>query len=166
MSEQNNKKMFYRLRSLKSIFEYKELENQEIYFASIDELNDPMEGFRNVVFKGDRVVWRNLLRHYLVCFNCAYIMHSFSHGRYEFKENSIPALYNFTKFYPALEHGEFFTEINQHYISTFNKIMDKIATRTTAISRDELLLYLELIHSIVLKIIQNTCKENKKIKIN
>ncbi|TLD87247.1 hypothetical protein [Helicobacter sp. MIT 05-5294] len=59
-NRENSEKMFYRLRSLKSIFEYKELENQEIYFAPLDELSDPMEGFRNLVFKGDKIVWKNL----------------------------------------------------------------------------------------------------------
>lgn len=31
-----------------------ELEKQEIYFASPSELSDPMEGFSNIVFKGDK----------------------------------------------------------------------------------------------------------------
>lgn len=32
------------------------LEKQEIYFASPSELSDPMEGFSNIVFKGDKIV--------------------------------------------------------------------------------------------------------------
>lgn len=39
-------KLFYRFRKTQNIFDFKELENQEIYFASNEELNDPMEGFK------------------------------------------------------------------------------------------------------------------------
>ena len=35
----------YRFRSVESLIgKYKELENQQIYCASLDELNDPLEG--------------------------------------------------------------------------------------------------------------------------
>lgn len=56
--------LLYRFRKLKHIFEYKELENQEIYFASPEELNDPLEYYQNIVFQGDEVVWENLFKHY------------------------------------------------------------------------------------------------------
>ena len=59
---------FYRFRSARALLDgFEELERQEIFFSLPDELNDPMEGFRNVVWAGDRVLWRNLLRHYLFC---------------------------------------------------------------------------------------------------
>jgi hypothetical protein len=39
---------FYRYRPIKAVLdEFHELENQEIYFSTTDELNDPMEGFPN-----------------------------------------------------------------------------------------------------------------------
>ena len=58
--------LFYRFRTLKHIFEYKELENQEIYFSSYEDLNDPMEFYQNIVFNGDEVVWHNFFKHYLM----------------------------------------------------------------------------------------------------
>ena len=58
---------FYRFRTLDKIFEYKELENQEIYFSAYENLNDPMEFYQNIVFNGDRVVCHNLFKHYLMC---------------------------------------------------------------------------------------------------
>ncbi len=37
---------FYRFRSLRHLLsEHHELEKQEIYFAPLSDLNDPMEGF-------------------------------------------------------------------------------------------------------------------------
>jgi hypothetical protein len=45
--------------------DFRELENQEIYFASPQKLNDPMEGFKDIFWRGDEIIWANLLRHYL-----------------------------------------------------------------------------------------------------
>ena len=54
---------FYRFRSLNNLLgKYKELENQEIYFAPPEELNDPMEGFKNIIFNGDLIVWNNFFK--------------------------------------------------------------------------------------------------------
>ena len=50
----------YRFRSITSLFEnYQELENQSVYFASPEELNDPMERFRIYFWQGDEIVWRS-----------------------------------------------------------------------------------------------------------
>ena len=46
--------------------EYEELETQTIYFASPDELNDPMEEVPNIVWSGDKIVWTNLFKHYAI----------------------------------------------------------------------------------------------------
>ncbi len=58
----------YRFRPVDAVLDkYEELEKQEIYFSPPEELNDPMEGYKDVFWLGDRIVWRNLLRHYLLC---------------------------------------------------------------------------------------------------
>ncbi len=63
--ENNN---VYRFRSTTALLgDFQELENQEIYFALPQELNDPMDGFKEVFWRGDAIVWTNLLRHYLLC---------------------------------------------------------------------------------------------------
>jgi hypothetical protein len=56
----------YRFRSVDALIgERAELRNQEIYFASPAQLNDPMEGFKNIFWKGDRIIWKNLFKHYM-----------------------------------------------------------------------------------------------------
>lgn len=61
-------RFYYRFRSVDALLgNRKELENQEIYFCSPDKLNDPMEGYKDLLWRGDEIVWRNLLRHYLSC---------------------------------------------------------------------------------------------------
>ena len=59
---------FYRFRSLDALLgQRQELEKQEIYFAAPEELNDPMEGYKDLIWSGDEIAWRNFFRHYLLC---------------------------------------------------------------------------------------------------
>ena len=61
-------KRFYRIRNLNSLVgKYKELENQEIFFQTTEKLNDPIEGFMDFVFQGDKTVWKNFFKHYILC---------------------------------------------------------------------------------------------------
>ena len=64
----------YRFRSIEALLDkYRELENQTIYFASPDELNDPMEGFRDIVWDGDKIVWTNFFKHFIHCLLISYL---------------------------------------------------------------------------------------------
>jgi hypothetical protein len=70
---------FYRYRPIKAVLDgFHELESQEIYFSTPDELNDPMEGSKDLFWRGDEIVWRNFLRHYILCVlqtaNCCSIL--------------------------------------------------------------------------------------------
>lgn len=57
----------YRFRSIHALLDgHQELEKQQIYFCPPDQLNDTLEGFKDIFWKGDHIVWRNLLRHYLL----------------------------------------------------------------------------------------------------
>jgi len=59
---------FFRFRSIRNLLDgFHELENQEIYFSPPRDLNDPVEGFKDLFWQGDAIVWVNLLRHYLLC---------------------------------------------------------------------------------------------------
>ena len=59
--------LIFRFRSVDRVLKDRELEDQYIYFAPPDELNDPVEGIRNVVWCGDSIVWERFLEHYLRC---------------------------------------------------------------------------------------------------
>ena len=68
----------YRFRSIENLLgKNKELESQEIYFAAQEQLNDPMEGFLDIFWKGDKIVWDNLLKHYLMCLETLYFSNLF-----------------------------------------------------------------------------------------
>ena len=58
----------YRFRSVENLIgKFQELKKQQIYFADLDDLNDPLEGERIYVWKGDVIVWENFFKHYLLC---------------------------------------------------------------------------------------------------
>jgi len=60
----------YRIRPAPRAVE--ELETQTIFFAHPEKLNDPTEGLRDIFWVGDKIVWTNLLKHYLACLNVAW----------------------------------------------------------------------------------------------
>lgn len=58
----------FRYRSIDALLgKREELQRQTIFFPPPDALNDPMEGLRQMFWRGDRITWRNLLRHYVGC---------------------------------------------------------------------------------------------------
>ena len=148
---------FYRYRSIKSLLgEHQELESQTIYFAGPDELNDPMEGFQDVFWEGDYVLWKNLFRHYVLClltsFDVATIMSS------EFKRDSVIPLLSLsasTLPTPALK------EHHDHICSKFfgeKGLLDFIRllpTVRTKVYREELSYYLTCLHKLALRHVLN-----------
>lgn len=59
--------IIYRFRSMDYlIHEYSELEKQELALSSPRNLNDPLEGYQDVIWEGDEVLWENLFRNYLL----------------------------------------------------------------------------------------------------
>lgn len=57
----------YRFRPIRHLLGNNELENQEIFFAHREKLNDPLEGYKDFFWQGDEIVWHNLLKNYLLC---------------------------------------------------------------------------------------------------
>ncbi|ELB2869905.1 DUF2971 domain-containing protein [Vibrio alginolyticus] len=59
---------FYRFRAIENLFgDHRELEKQSIFFAPPALLNDPVEGFKDIYWQGDKILWTNLFNHYLLC---------------------------------------------------------------------------------------------------
>lgn len=57
----------YRFRTINSLLgEHQELEKQSIYFAKKEELNDPIEGYNEIYWNGDKIAWEGLFKHYIV----------------------------------------------------------------------------------------------------
>ena len=151
------KQQIYRLRSAKYLIgKYQELRRQEIYFADSAELNDPMEGFRDIVWRGDVVVWQNLFRNYISCLNHSVILARLLGNADTILPEQIPieglANENETPMAAAI--------LDELCCKVFDRcklhgLMQDLASTNHAVRRDELLIYLKHIHYITLEEIQN-----------
>lgn len=144
--------LFYRFRSTTALLgEKKELENQEIYFASIDELNDPMEGKPDLVFKGDRIVWENLFKHYLSHFyGLVMFVPEKLKQEYQLTWRDIP----FEEDVPSiLKYGyrDDFINIKNTFLDKCRGIINKLAIRKRPIAQIELQALLSRIHCIMIE---------------
>lgn len=80
-------RLLCKFRSTKYLID--ELKNNELYFADLEELNDPMESFKNLVWQGDEVLWCNLFNHYLLCLDFIHAWYCFGNGE-KLTLNDIP----------------------------------------------------------------------------
>lgn len=145
----------YRFRSTEALLgKYDELARREIYFASPDELNDPLEGYADVLWHGDAILWTNLLRHYLLvltqgvtmaaltgaAFNPAFLSAVAESTDEDLPEGPVRETYAevCSKFFAA--------ELPMRWIATLTE-------RDLALSREELVGFLRLLHPLALHVV-------------
>ncbi|GFZ79737.1 hypothetical protein GCM10011531_07060 [Aquaticitalea lipolytica] len=154
--------MMYRFRPIESLLgKYKELENQEIYFASPEELNDPMEGLRDVFWQGDEIVWRNLFINYAKSLQRIFALTVILNESKEITESDIKVswgLFNFN----SVQDEKLNREIIQVLFSNkfINNLILSFPKRKKPIRRSELLSYLQIIHPFVLNSISHIFLKN------
>ncbi|MBK2266511.1 DUF2971 domain-containing protein [Francisella philomiragia] len=146
--------LFYRFRKTQSVFDFQELENEEIYFASKEELNDPMEGYKNLIFNGDEIVWINIFRHYLRCLDAMWFNYLIDgeQDSEDFSSNSIPIFIKVNEF-PTDIYKELFEDIWNDVFNIYGIVIKKIVTRTTPITREELFKYMSTFNIVSISII-------------
>ena len=153
----------YRFRSSKYLLcePYSELERQTIYCSSPKELNDPMEGFRDIVWCGDSIVWANLLKHYVFCLHQAYLLFKVIGQDERLGSENIPILGRWDDL-PTPQLNELFDESwkkSQDELG-LSGFCDRMESEKRKIRRDELLLYLRYIHLEIFSKIQRVWVEN------
>lgn len=147
----------YRIRSAKHLIgKYQEFQKQEIYFAKPDELNDPMEGVRDIVWRGDAIVWENLFRHYISCLNHTVVLVKVLGNDTIVQSEQIP-IWGLADEHETPMAAAILEELCS---SVFDKcklhaLTQDLANTNHAVRRDELLVYLKHIHYITLGEIQN-----------
>jgi hypothetical protein len=132
--------------------EFQELQNQEIYFAPPDELNDPMEGFKDIHWRGDAIVWTNLLKHYLLCL-MQFVLTAIERGpNHQFAHHDMPVL---------LTEGELATSSRSLFQGICAQFFENeevaqlpalLAARTSSIRRNELFSLLFFLHFRALRV--------------
>lgn len=138
---------------------YEELAKQEIYFSPLEELNDPMEGYKDVFWSGDRIVWRNLLRHYMLCLLqtaslCLIMGPKFD--RADLKTIVFSAFENL----PDAPVRVIYQRACDAFFADphIQKIIEALANRTTPLRRDELSHTLRAIHPFALSVLMKALK--------
>ncbi len=144
---------FFRFRSINALLgEYQELEKQTIYFASPEQLNDPMEGFRDIVWSGDEIVWTNFFKHYVFCLHRSYLRFRIAGDSIKLDVDSIPI---WGRWDEPLTHQEqnVFDDIWRNFLNIPNirEIIEALANTKRKIRYREIGYYLRIIHPVLLK---------------
>ena len=148
---------FYRFRPVDALLDrFHELENQEIYFASPAELNDPMEGFRDVFWQGDRIAWKNLFRHYLRCLTRACALWFVCGEDHPFGWDQIPIL---DPCLPTEAAAALDAQIDDAFFSNdADEYINALSGRTTPVRRDELCAHVLALHPLAVTTIISCCE--------
>ena len=131
---------FYRFRSMERLLKCQELKKQEIYFASPEQLNDPMEDLRDIFWRGDKIVWKRFLKHYAFCLTCL-------HLRLDGTPNNFPILGRWDELSSLGQRR--FNDVWCRFLNLprIPEFIEALVNLNRKIRYDELRRYLEIIHS-------------------
>lgn len=152
---------FYRYRPIRALLDgFNELENQEIYFSSTDELNDPMEGFKDLFWQGDAIVWRNFLRHYILCVLQAFAYCAFAEDQFD-RNIMRKIVFWIPQNLPQAPIREIYERVSAAFLAepAVGTFLSLMAARTTPIRRNELTGYLRALHGFALQIVLREYRE-------
>lgn len=149
---------FYRFRPVESLLDrYEELEKQTIFFAPPHKLNDPIEGFKDIYWEGDEILWKNLFNKYLLCL---------FDGVIEFKLNGED-----TDITATINAAKSPSQLSDHFLPIFQSISDDffgskyinemiigITNYRSKVSSTELSFYLNAVHGYALQCISQNWK--------
>jgi hypothetical protein len=126
---------------------YRELENQEVYFSSLDNLNDPMEGFTDLFWFGDQILWKNLIRHYLLCLDRVCVQFMISGSERTIELNSIP-VFETENDLPTRGYRDVYKQIVEEFCAAtaISQYVERLSSRTHPMRRDELCCHLRTLH--------------------
>ncbi len=150
----------YRYRSIDKLFEYKELEKLEIYFAKPDELNDQMEDYMNIVWQGDEIAFQCLFKHYLYVLASIYFDVKVRNKDKKIDIDNLPVFLK-TDILNAPEMKTFFKEIYYEFFDSqiVADIPKKMAQSNKKFTVDEILFILKNINLYAYYIIESKTRK-------
>ncbi|HTB22207.1 MAG TPA: DUF2971 domain-containing protein [bacterium] len=150
-SEKKNPEFLYRFRSCEHLLNHGELEKQEIYFADSPSLNDPIEGYLDIFWLGDKILWTNLFKNYIYCIMYCRLLISNATMGYILKDSDIPILRTSDDFKDE-KYRSMLGEVWKKFFEneSINKLIINLGLSDRRIRRHELIFYLKNIHTFVL----------------
>ena len=157
------RKHFYRFRSARAVLgpydenkgQFDELERQEIYFSPPAELNDAMEGFKDIFWHGDEIVWRNLLRHYLYCLMMSCYLVAASPAAFA-RSLCDPIIHQTPDDLPETPVRAVYEEVCDTFLAhpIIGELISALAGRAASVRREELAFYLRAVCPLAVMLIQ------------
>ena len=139
---------FYRFRNMKYLLEdkYQELKKQEIYLASPEQLNDPMEGLQDIFWRGDKIVWENFFKHYVFCLYRTYYHFLLADPFIQLHVHNIPIQQRWDQ--QSVPARRLFDDIWDRFLdlSGIPEFIETLANTNREIRVGELKRYLQTIH--------------------
>ncbi len=142
----------YRYRPIEAVLDkFNELELQEIYFSTPGELNDPMEGFKDLFWSGDRIAWENFLKHYVLCLQ-EMAIHALVAGPDFDKHVLENIVFSVPDSLPDAPIRLIYKRLSEAFLGddAVKTFLDVVCARTTPIRRKELTSYLRALHPFAL----------------
>ena len=154
-------KHIYRYRSIDKLFEYKELENLEIYFSKPSELNDKMEEYMNIVWKGDEIAFQCMLKHYIYSLYHLYAIASIIDPGEKLDRSNLPIFLT----YESLSYPEMNTLFKDIYSEFFNspqiaQIPKLMSESQKNFNQDEIGFILKSVHLYAYLVINTLVKKH------
>lgn len=137
----------YRFRTVDNLLGTRqELQKQQIYFASPDQLNDPLEGHINLYWKGDAIIWRNFFKNYLACTVYALTLWAIHKRAHAITWQDIPVQNPYLPGRRAMHEvleAKFFGD------PTICQLLERIASTERKIGRNEVTAHIRSVHYFV-----------------
>lgn len=148
-------KLFYRYRSMNALLDgYNELEDEYIYFTPAKDLNDPLEGYLDIDFKGDKIIWTNFFKNYISSLFVFRELVCLTDNSKELNEDDIHVYFDSVKKEFLSIQGKSYQMACDEILS--NKCVDYLicyfSTRELPISKNELYSCLLSLHPYILDI--------------
>jgi hypothetical protein len=131
-----------------------ELENHEIYFASYDQLNDPMENYKNIIWIGGKSLWTNFFKHYLLCLDSLIIINLLSKDNDTLAEKDINPFLTYSEL-PTDLYRERMDRIYNRFFEydDIQLFIDFLSDFNEGISKNNLSILLNVIHKYAIKVV-------------
>ena len=133
---------------------YDELRAQEVYHSHLHLLNDPMEGYMDIVWQGDNVVWKNLIKHYVICLEHVINLSFLLSKEDILKSSNIPIFKKYSDL-PTKEYKSLIDEVCSKFFSNRKiiKFIKIVSEEHFPLRRDEILLYITNLHFCIIDIV-------------
>lgn len=120
-----------------------ELIGRFIYFASPEQLNDPLEGHRELCFSGDKIVWNNLFKYYIRCLALRSLQYLTDP---DFPKKPFPVIRTLDNLSTEVSSKIYETEETFTNNTTTIKFIENLSSSERKVTKHELLVHLRSMH--------------------